>query len=542
MFEADTLIRDSYSKFKDNVYQIRATEGPRILIPVRFLPELKCLPEDTLSAQEAVHEALLAQYTHFSAGPHSETLSKLLRNNLSQRLSRLTPKLKDELDFITAQEFPECDDWTPFNAQPFLVRTVARLSGCAFAGRALSRAETWMDTTVNYATTVFLAAIKLQFFPTWARPAAQYLIPDLYEIPRMVDRAEAMLTPIIEERLRRRTSNGSGAAGSSTTKLGYYDEKNGKVGEDDKGDDDDFLQWLLDALPEDQKTRFDVQAHLQLILSAASIHTTSNLVTDCVYDLAEHQELQDILRQEAAEVLELGGEGKKSDGEAGEQIGCQEEKSGWFAKDGLALARLRKLDSFMRESQRLHGNVTSFIRKVMRPIDLSDGTHLPAGASLLAPLAGVSRDDRFYPDAETFDGLRFWRLQQAQEQERERERELLQARYGNVANSNSNNNNNNSNNYNNSSQWQFTSIGDTNTSFGLGRHACPGRFFAAAEAKMILAHLLLRYDIKLKEGEGRPRPMMFMMTKCPSPSAEILFKRRKGNDQTMARAMKPKIN
>ncbi|RYP92012.1 hypothetical protein DL770_001867 [Monosporascus sp. CRB-9-2] len=453
--------------FKDKVYQIEATEGPRIIIPVKFIAELKGLPEETLSAYEAVNEALLSQYTHFSAGAHNETLSKLLRTNLSQRLSRLTPKLKQELEFIAAQEFPKCDEWTPFKAQPFLVRTVARLSGCSFAGSTLSRNEEWMDTSVNYATTVFIAAIKLQFFPKWMRPVAQYFIPDFYAIPRMVAKAQARLTPIIEERLR------------DSEVPGYQRP-------------DDFIQWLLDALPEEQKRSFGLQAHLQLILAAASIHTTSNLVTDCVYDLAMHQDMQEVLRQEAAEVLEGGGGG------------------GWYGKDSLA--RLKKMDSFMRESQRLHGNVTSFIRKVMKPIDLSDGTHLPAGTSLLAPLAGVSRDDRFYPGAETFDGLRFWKLQQQQQQQQN------SANGGEVKNANTDANVGN--------RWQFTSIGDANMNFGLGRHACPGRFFAAAETKLILAYLVLHYDVRLREGEGRPAPAMFMMTKSPSPDAEILFRRR----------------
>lgn len=74
--------------------------------------------------------------------------------------------------------------------------------------------------------------------------------------------------------------------------------------------------------------------------------------------------------------------------------------------------------------------------------------------------------------------------------------------------------------------WQLSSIGDSNINFGLGKHACPGRFFAGNEIKVVLAHLVLNYDIKLQEGEGRPEPMMFMMSKTANSKAEILFKRR----------------
>ncbi|KIJ13765.1 hypothetical protein PAXINDRAFT_13311 [Paxillus involutus ATCC 200175] len=40
--------------------------------------------------------------------------------------------------------------------------------------------------------------------------------------------------------------------------------------------------------------------------------------------------------------------------------------------------------------------------------------------------------------------------------------------------------------------------------FGHGRHARPGRFFAANELKSMLAHVVLSYDIKLEDNATRP--------------------------------------
>jgi hypothetical protein len=37
--------------------------------------------------------------------------------------------------------------------------------------------------------------------------------------------------------------------------------------------------------------------------------------------------------------------------------------------------------------------------------------------------------------------------------------------------------------------------------FGHGSHACPGRFFAVNVLKAIVAHLLLKYDLKLRDGD-----------------------------------------
>jgi hypothetical protein len=45
-----------------------------------------------------------------------------------------------------------------------------------------------------------------------------------------------------------------------------------------------------------------------------------------------------------------------------------------------------------------------------------------------------------------------------------------------------------------------------NINFGHGRHACPGRFFAAGMVKIILMEILRRYDVALgPNGEGRTK-------------------------------------
>ena len=127
-------------------------------------------------------------------------------------------------------------------------------------------------------------------------------------------------------------------------------------------------------------------------------------------------------------------------------------------------------------------------------IDLSDGTHLPHGTKVLSPLAGVARDDRYYASANTFDPFRFFRMRKQSDEDANR--------------------------------WQLTSISDTSLNFGAGKHACPGRFFAGNEIKMVLSYLLLQFDLKLKDGQERPKAMTLMMTKTPNPKGEVLFRRR----------------
>lgn len=84
-------------------------------------------------------------------------------------------------------------------------------------------------------------------------------------------------------------------------------------------------------------------AHRLLILTLAAVHTTSMAATQTLFDLCEHAEYMDVLRDEVREV---------------------QERDGGFKKQSLT--SMKKMDSFMRESQRLNppslreSNVPSF--------------------------------------------------------------------------------------------------------------------------------------------------------------------------------------
>lgn len=62
--------------------------------------------------------------------------------------------------------------------------------------------------------------------------------------------------------------------------------------------------------------------------------------------------------------------------------------------------------------------------------------------------------------------------------------------------------------------------------FGHGKHACPGRFFAANEIKLALCHLLLKYDWQLAPGTTT-EPVRYGIDMSVNPEAKLLYKRRK---------------
>ena len=76
-------------------------------------------------------------------------------------------------------------------------------------------------------------------------------------------------------------------------------------------------------------------------------------------------------------------------------------------------------------------------------------------------------------------------------------------------------------------KYQHGTTGIDNINFGHGIWACPGRFFASAEIKVVLAYLLTHYDVKLKAGEKKPGQQHWGLAILPDPEAEVLVKARR---------------
>ena len=80
--------------------------------------------------------------------------------------------------------------------------------------------------------------------------------------------------------------------------------------------------------------------------------------------------------------------------------------------------------------------------------------------------------------------------------------------------------------YGNKEQYQFVTVTPNFMAFGYGRHACPGRFFAANEIKLLLARLLVEYDMKMPDGKTERYANLVMGTdSLPDPTREVMLRR-----------------
>ena len=177
-----------------------------------------------------------------------------------------------------------------------------------FVGPKLCRNELWLATSIDFSRCVFLSAGYLKLLPEFLRPVVALLLPYIHRIKSHHRNARKILIPEIihrrEEALKR-------------------DESQSQVL--------DMIQILERVSLENEKTPEQI-VDRQLGLAFAATHGTTNHIVNVMYDLATRwNEYGQELRSEVEEALA--------------------ESNGVITK--AILNNLSKLDSFMKESQRM---------------------------------------------------------------------------------------------------------------------------------------------------------------------------------------------
>lgn len=173
-----------------------------------------------------------------------------------------------------------------------------------------------------------------------------------------------------------------------------------------------------------------------------------------------------------------------------------------------SLNRMRKLDSFIRETQRLSalGNL-SVTRVAVKDFIFSDGTRVPAGDQIQGIASPIHLDATHYEEPHSFKPWRFCDMSQAEIDEGSTSARM-------------------------SGKYDMVQPSKSFMVWGIGRHACPGRWYAAMVIKHLMAYIVLNYDIRLPDSAKGKRPANLQVAgMClPNRSAKLLFKRRFNND------------
>jgi cytochrome P450 len=174
-----------------------------------------------------------------------------------------------------------------------------------------------------------------------------------------------------------------------------------------------------------------------------------------------------------------------------------------------AIAKMIRTDSVLRETLRVNAfGARNMLRKVMvNGLQTEDGILLPKGCDVSILSFSIHNDGDLFDDPFKFDPFRYSRI---------REVSLLSPKDQNTP----------------VPKLGFISTGPQVLPFGHGKHACPGRYLVDFELKMILAYILLNYDIEFQEEyRGKKRPASWMAELLMPPSgAKIRVRRRTQDD------------
>ncbi|KAI0424551.1 cytochrome P450 [Xylaria sp. FL1042] len=452
------LLEEGYVKHKDTPYVIHTCDNERLVIPDRFIGELKNLPDTQLSFKEELLDRFMGKYTKLDAVRGTNIHRDIVRNQLTKNLGFLLPQMREEANLALKGTLSKCksNEFTAIKASSVIFTAIGQVTSRRVIDDPLiSRDPLWLETIMGFSASVASFCITMRTISPSLRPIAQYTLYCGRKLRSDIAKVTKFLAPVIQMRQSQLTNNGFAA---------HCEER-----------PQDFVQWLSEATKgPDAEPEAIVMKILFLIVAA--MHSSAITVIHALYDLCAHPELVEELREEL--IRELGA-------------------SGWTHN---SLLRLRKMESFLKESGRTNSaGIVSFQRLVLLPTPLSNGYTIPAGTHICAASDARSRDPSLYDSPLEFRPLRFFSPSSYPEGVDDVDATNL-----------------------------FSSITAGDSWFGTGRQACPGRWYASAQIKLVLYHLLIQYDFKFPNGQTE-RPKNWVKDEKTGPNMEqlILFRHRK---------------
>ncbi|KAB5577915.1 cytochrome P450 [Coniochaeta sp. 2T2.1] len=466
-------ITDAYAKHKHRTVVLPLADFvDRVVLPASETQFVVDQSASVLGAHESVGDRLQLDYT--CSDPrliHNPVHHDLVKTTLTSQVGKLIPDIVEEARFAFdkhwgASSNSSGNEFSDVVVYETMRRIVGAVTNRVLVGEPLCRDGALLDAGTAYARDLPRAASLLRLI--W-RPLRPLVAPFVTRSVRgHTARFRKILLPEITRRLREYDARASMSENSTTSYPERKEEK--RV---------DFLQWSISQAKASGDPYMWEPATLAgrvLQLNLAAIHTSTLTMTAAILDLAasKPEHIRE-LRDEVSTVLE--------------------EHGGVWNK--RALRQMVKLDSLFRESARLNSFVTLGLNRVVTArngLVTPSGIRLPQGTHVCVPCYAVLRDGEVYEDAQTFEPFRFAVPRTGSQGEEKGARKT------------------------------FTTTGNDYLVFGHGRSACPGRFFAANELKLMMAYLLVNYD--MEQLPARPRDVWVGFNRLQSFRATIRIKKR----------------
>lgn len=169
-----------------------------VILPIKFLDEVKSLPESIVSFDQEIQTRFIAKYTGMET---EHPLLQSIKVDLTRQIASTLDALQDELIYAGETEIGACEEWTGKFVYPTLLRMVALLSGRVFVGLPLCRDERWIQATIRYTIDTFNSARELLSYPAWTRPIVAPFLKSIQTVKESRREGAKIMAPVFEARL-----------------------------------------------------------------------------------------------------------------------------------------------------------------------------------------------------------------------------------------------------------------------------------------------------------------------------------------------------
>lgn len=280
-----------------------------VIFPSSCFNEIKRLPGHTASAKAFFNTTNYGNWSH--VGEESPELIKSVIADLTRSLPARVRTRQDECRDVFDEIIGRRRDWKEF---PLLWTTfdiITQINACSFVGKKLATNRSWVRSVMMLPIFIHVGVMLLDACPLILRP----LIAPIYFLPSIKNRwdLKRMLTPVLKKDLQEYHD-------ATDKKEILRPRTEGKV---------PFTGFLLSHYKSAEASLKQLISDY-IHLSFDSTPNTAAVMFHVLCELAAHPEAVDVLRQELDEVLVDG------------------------KLPATHLQELRKMDSFLRETFRLH--------------------------------------------------------------------------------------------------------------------------------------------------------------------------------------------
>ncbi|KJK75899.1 hypothetical protein H634G_09264 [Metarhizium anisopliae BRIP 53293] len=339
-----------------------------VIFPPQCFDEIKRLPEHTASAKGFFHATNYGHWSHI--GTETPQLIKSVIADLTRSLPAQVLTRQQDCQMAFDDVIGRSRQWKAFPLMMTTFEIVTRINACSFVGRELGTNRSWVRAVMMSPIFIHVAVTLLNACPLILRP----LMAPICFFPTIKNKWDMarLLTPVLK-----------------TDMKDYYEAKDKKEILRPRAEGKiPFTGFLLSRYQAAEATIKQLVADY-IIISFDSTPSTASALFHVLCELALHPEAADILRQELDEVLVDGN------------------------LPGTHLQELRKMDSFLRESFRLHPIVMFTLQgHLEKPVKLSLAPTLPSGLIIAVDGQAINRNPDLWPNPDSFDMDRFYKLQQ----------------------------------------------------------------------------------------------------------------------------------